>query len=123
VGAELGAARRGDVVEQPARQLRPVERDARLRRRLAHDPEVLQQELDFESGVEVAADDARAVVRQRPGPARAGPERLEEDGRVEAGGCIVDSASGAVDARLSVQIEKIREVFLKCWEEGIGSVT
>jgi flagellar biosynthesis/type III secretory pathway protein FliH len=35
---------------------------------------------------------------------------------------MLESPSGSVDARLSTQMEKIREIFLKCWEEGIGSV-
>jgi flagellar assembly protein FliH len=49
--------------------------------------------------------------------------KVEEDSRVERGGCVVDSPAGSVDARLSVQLEKIREIFLQCWKEGIGSVT
>ncbi len=46
---------------------------------------------------------------------------IEEDSRVECGGCILESQSGSVDARINVQMEKIREIFLKCWEDGIGS--
>ncbi|MFH0920770.1 MAG: FliH/SctL family protein [Fibrobacterota bacterium] len=49
--------------------------------------------------------------------------RIQEDSRIESGGCILDSPSGSVDARLSTQLEKIKEVFLKCWEEGMGAVT
>jgi flagellar assembly protein FliH len=48
--------------------------------------------------------------------------KVEEDARVERGGCLLESPSGSVDARLSTQLEKIREIFLKCWEEGMGSV-
>jgi len=49
--------------------------------------------------------------------------KIVEDPRVESGGCILDSPSGSVDARLSTQIEKVKEVFLKCWEAGAGAVT
>lgn len=48
--------------------------------------------------------------------------KIEEDSRVERGGCVVESAAGSVDARLSTQLEKIREIFLKCWEDGVGAV-
>ena len=42
-------------------------------------------------------------------------KRLEfkEDGHVERGGCIVETNSGTIDARLSVQLEEIESELLE----------
>lgn len=44
--------------------------------------------------------------------------KIEEDSRVEAGGCLIETSSGSVDARLDTQLQNIRETFLKCWEDN-----
>ena len=49
--------------------------------------------------------------------------RVDEDSRIERGGCIIESTAGSVDARISTQIAGIREIFLKAWDEGMGAVS
>jgi len=44
--------------------------------------------------------------------------RIEEDARISKGGCIIESNSGVVDARLGVQLEEIEELVEKAWESG-----
>jgi flagellar assembly protein FliH len=43
---------------------------------------------------------------------------IEEDERIEKGGCIVESNSGIIDARLGVQFEELKEVVQKAWESA-----
>lgn len=64
-----------------------------------------------------------AVVSQRQDFWNSITERLqnvtiEPDERIEKGGCIVESNSGMVDARLGVQMEELEEMVLKAWENS-----
>lgn len=43
---------------------------------------------------------------------------IEPDERIEMGGCIIESNSGMVDARLGVQMEEMEEMVLKAWENS-----
>jgi flagellar assembly protein FliH len=42
--------------------------------------------------------------------------KFEADSRIEKGGCIIESNSGTVDARLGVQIDEVAQLVLKAWE-------
>jgi flagellar biosynthesis/type III secretory pathway protein FliH len=42
--------------------------------------------------------------------------KIETDGRVAKGGCMVESAGGSVDARIETQLKAVRELFLKHWK-------
>jgi flagellar assembly protein FliH len=44
--------------------------------------------------------------------------RIEEDTRVGKGGCIIESNSGTVDARLGVQLEEVADLVEKAWESS-----
>src|SRR6185436_19464017 len=55
-----------------------------LLRLILDDPEVLLDEVDVEAGVEVALRDARAELLERPGAARAGRERLDDERLIDA---------------------------------------
>jgi len=44
--------------------------------------------------------------------------RIEEDARISKGGCIIESNSGLVDARLGVQLEEVEALVEKAWESG-----
>jgi len=46
---------------------------------------------------------------------------IEPDERIEPGGCIVESNSGLVDARLGVQFEEIAGIVEKTWVEVISA--
>ncbi len=43
---------------------------------------------------------------------------IESDERIEKGGCIIESNSGMVDARLGVQMEEMAELVQKAWENA-----
>lgn len=43
---------------------------------------------------------------------------IEKDDRIEQGGCIIESNSGLVDARLGVQIEELSNLIEKIWENS-----
>ncbi|MDR3013190.1 MAG: hypothetical protein LBU70_08275 [Chitinispirillales bacterium] len=47
--------------------------------------------------------------------------RIEEDARIDKGGCIVESNSGMVDARLGVQLDEIEILVEKAWESSDAS--
>jgi len=42
--------------------------------------------------------------------------RIEEDARIKKGGCIIESNSGMVDARLGVQLDEVEALVEKAWE-------
>jgi flagellar biosynthesis/type III secretory pathway protein FliH len=44
--------------------------------------------------------------------------RIEEDARISKGGCIIESNSGMVDARLGVQLEEVAAMVEKVWESA-----
>jgi len=44
--------------------------------------------------------------------------RIEEDTRIGKGGCIIESNSGTVDARLGVQLEEVTDMVEKAWESS-----
>jgi len=44
--------------------------------------------------------------------------RIEVDARIPKGGCIVESNSGLVDARLGVQLDEVEELVEKAWESS-----
>jgi flagellar assembly protein FliH len=70
--------------------------------------------------VKVAKDDAELVSETRnfwiPVGERLSSIVIEEDSRIEKGGCIVESNSGVADARLGVQFNELEEVVRKAWE-------
>jgi flagellar assembly protein FliH len=41
---------------------------------------------------------------------------IEPDERIGQGGCIIESASGVIDARLDVQVDELAELIEKAWE-------
>jgi flagellar assembly protein FliH len=43
--------------------------------------------------------------------------RIEEDNRVDPGGCIIESPSGIVDGRIGVQLEELEEELARTWNE------
>jgi flagellar assembly protein FliH len=44
--------------------------------------------------------------------------RIEVDTRIGKGGCIIESNSGLVDARLGVQLDEVEELVEKAWESS-----
>jgi flagellar biosynthesis/type III secretory pathway protein FliH len=48
---------------------------------------------------------------------------IEPDDRIEKGGCIIESNSGVVDARLGVQFDELRDLVEKTWESVSASDT
>ena len=46
---------------------------------------------------------------------------FQEDGRVEAGGCIIETPVGTVDVRLDIQVGVIEEAFNGLFKEESGS--
>jgi len=44
--------------------------------------------------------------------------RFEVDDRIQKGGCIIESNSGMVDARLGVQLDEIEQLIEKAWESA-----
>ena len=44
--------------------------------------------------------------------------QFETDDRIQKGGCIIESNSGMVDARLGVQLEEIEQLVEKAWESS-----
>jgi len=44
--------------------------------------------------------------------------RIEEDTRISKGGCIIESNSGTVDARLGVQLDEVADMVEKAWESS-----
>lgn len=42
---------------------------------------------------------------------------IEPDDRISRGGCIIDSSSGVADARIDVQMEELRDLVKKVWED------
>jgi len=44
--------------------------------------------------------------------------RIEEDSRIGRGGCIIESNSGMVDARLGVQLDEVEALVEKAWESS-----
>ncbi|MBN1982759.1 MAG: hypothetical protein JW795_14595 [Chitinivibrionales bacterium] len=46
---------------------------------------------------------------------------IEEDPRIEKGGCIIETAAGVADARFSIQNEEFRQVIMKTWESMTDS--
>ena len=44
--------------------------------------------------------------------------RIEEDSRISKGGCIIESNSGMVDARLGVQLDEVETLVEKAWESS-----
>lgn len=45
---------------------------------------------------------------------------IEEDERIEKGGCIIESESGAADARIDVQVAEMAEVIATAWESSLA---
>ena len=78
--------------------------------------------------IKVAKDDWESASGRKdfwiPVGEKLGSVVVEPDERVEKGGCIIESNSGVVDARLGVQIEELKDVVCKAWEsigiEGEG---
>jgi flagellar assembly protein FliH len=75
--------------------------------------------------IRVAKDDLETVSGRKDFWAPVG-ERLESviiepDERLERGGCIIESNSGAADARLGVQLSELRELVEKTWKSICAS--
>jgi flagellar biosynthesis/type III secretory pathway protein FliH len=70
--------------------------------------------------IKVAKDDWESASGKKdfwiPVGDKPGSVVIEADSRVEKGGCIVESNSGAVDARLGVQIAELTDIVRKEWE-------
>jgi flagellar assembly protein FliH len=47
--------------------------------------------------------------------------KIQEDSRVEKGGCIVESPNGIIDARIPAQVEALKEVIASEWESLMTS--
>lgn len=77
--------------------------------------------------VRVSKDDLETVSKRKDFWAPVGEKleqiSIESDGRIEKGGCIIESNSGAVDARLGVQFEELRDTVEKIWESVRNSDT
>jgi flagellar biosynthesis/type III secretory pathway protein FliH len=75
--------------------------------------------------IRVGKDDLETVSGRTdfwlPVGERAETIRIESDDRIEKGGCIVESNSGIVDARLGVQIEELSVFVEKIWESVVAA--
>lgn len=49
--------------------------------------------------------------------------KVVEDARVGCGGVMIETGAGTVDATLATQLENIRALFLKSWEQSLGKET
>ncbi|MDR0308217.1 MAG: hypothetical protein LBI42_15490 [Chitinispirillales bacterium] len=79
-----------------------ADRDKIIIRISPKDLEITSERKDFWSSVTERVEDIR----------------FEADSRIEKGGCIIESNSGMVDARLGVQLEELTEIVLKAWESA-----
>lgn len=72
--------------------------------------------------VRVSKDDLETVSGRKdfwlPVGEPLGSITIEPDERIEKGGCIVESNSGMVDARLGVQFDELRDMVEKAWESA-----
>jgi flagellar biosynthesis/type III secretory pathway protein FliH len=77
--------------------------------------------------VRVSKDDLENVSRRKdfwmPVGERLESIIIEPDERIEKGGCIIESNSGVVDARLGVQFEELHDTVEKVWESVSASDT
>lgn len=77
--------------------------------------------------VRVSKDDLDTVSKRKnfwmPIGERLESISIEPDERIEKGGCIIESNSGVVDARLGVQFEELRDTIEKVWESVCASET
>ena len=77
--------------------------------------------------VRVSKDDLENVSRRKdfwmPVGERLESIIIEPDERIEKGGCIIESNSGLVDARLGVQFEELHDTIEKVWESVSASDT
>jgi Flagellar biosynthesis/type III secretory pathway protein len=75
--------------------------------------------------VRVSKDDLETVSGRKdfwvPVGERLESISIETDERIEKGGCIIESNSGLVDARLGVQFEELRDMVEKVWESVSAS--
>jgi len=104
-------------------------------REVATDPEliltIIKRSLSYighreKMTLRVAPDDLEMAAQRKDFWITVG-ERLEDiaiiaDERIDRGGCIIDSNSGLVDARLGVQFSEIAELIEKTWQD-VMSVT
>ncbi len=91
---------------------------------------VLKRALDYIGDrerivVRVAPEDLETVTGRRefwfPISERLSDITIEPDGRVEPGGCMIDSNSGMVDARLGVQFGELAGIIEKTWSDLASS--
>jgi flagellar assembly protein FliH len=47
--------------------------------------------------------------------------KITEDSRIEKGGCIIESQTGIVDARISVQMDELNEVINAAWDSMLAA--
>jgi flagellar assembly protein FliH len=70
--------------------------------------------------IRVAKDDLETVSGNKdfwiPISERLANVSIEQDERIEKGGCIIESNSGMVDARLGVQLKELDELIEKTWQ-------
>jgi flagellar biosynthesis/type III secretory pathway protein FliH len=71
--------------------------------------------------VRVAPDDLETISERKdfwfPVADRLADITIEADARIERGGCIIESNSGLVDARLGVQFDELAGLIEKTWNE------
>ncbi len=72
--------------------------------------------------VRVAPDDLETITNKRDFWLSVGERleniRIEADERIDKGGCIIESASGAADARITVQLDELREIIDRVWRDS-----
>ena len=87
---------------------------------------VLKRALDFighseKMVVRVASEDLEQVSDRKdfwiPVGERLEYITIEADERIEKGGCIIESNSGVVDARLGVQFNELADLIEKTWSD------
>lgn len=111
----------------------------RLARKILNTEPTVNQEVVFgviRKALTYIADQERLVVRVAPGDYEAvsgkkdfwvpvteglGEVSIEQDERVEPGGCIVESNAGVVDARLGTQYNDLADLIEKTWNRTAGA--
>jgi len=91
---------------------------------------VLKRSLSFISDrekiiIRVCKDELETVANRKdfwmPVSERFESITIEPDDRIEKGGCIIESNSGIVDARLGVQFEELKEIINDIWDKVLSS--
>lgn len=86
----------------------------RIKDREPVDVRVSQQEVEF---VRSQRDELLSLVEGARGLT------ISDDRRISPGGCVLESASGTVDARIETQVEQIRSKLMETYENGHRQTT